>query len=57
VLIAAFATRGAQVILTARKPEAGKAVVKELAEQNLTVQFRPLDVTLTKSIIALREFL
>jgi NAD(P)-dependent dehydrogenase (short-subunit alcohol dehydrogenase family) len=52
-----LATRGAQVILTARKPEAGKAAVKELAEQSLTVQFRPLDVTLTKSIIALREFL
>jgi NAD(P)-dependent dehydrogenase (short-subunit alcohol dehydrogenase family) len=50
-------TRGAQVILTARKPGAGKAAVKELAEQSLTVQFRPLDVTLTKSIIALREFL
>jgi NAD(P)-dependent dehydrogenase (short-subunit alcohol dehydrogenase family) len=52
-----LASRGAQVILTARKPEAGKAAVKKLAAQNLTVQFRPLDVTSTKSIIALREFL
>jgi NAD(P)-dependent dehydrogenase (short-subunit alcohol dehydrogenase family) len=52
-----LASRGAQVILTARKPEAGKAAVKKLAAQNLTVQFRPLDVTSTKSIVALREFL
>ena len=52
-----LATRGAQVILTARKVEAGKAAVKKLAAQNLTVQFRPLDVTSSKSIIALREFL
>jgi NAD(P)-dependent dehydrogenase (short-subunit alcohol dehydrogenase family) len=52
-----LASRGAQVILTARKPEAGKAAVKKLTAQNLTVQFRPLDVTSTKSIIALREFL
>ena len=52
-----LATRGAQVVLTARKLEAGKAAVKKLAAQNLTVQFRPLDVTSSKSIIALREFL
>ena len=52
-----LATRGAQVTLTARKLEAGKAAVKKLAAQNLTVQFRPLDVTSSKSIIALREFL
>jgi short chain dehydrogenase len=52
-----LATRGAQVILTARKLEAGKAAVKKLAAQNLTVQFRPLDVTSSKSIIALGEFL
>jgi NAD(P)-dependent dehydrogenase (short-subunit alcohol dehydrogenase family) len=37
-----LATRGAQVILTARKLEAGKAAAKKLAAQNLTVQFRPL---------------
>ena len=35
----------------------GKAAVKKLAAQNLTVQFQPLDVTSNKSIIALREFL
>jgi len=52
-----LATRGAQVVLTARKSAAGKAAVKRLAAQNLTVQFRPLDVTSGKSIVALREFL
>jgi NAD(P)-dependent dehydrogenase (short-subunit alcohol dehydrogenase family) len=52
-----LAKRGAQVILTARKPEVGKAAVKKLSAQNLTVQFQPLDVTSSKSIVALREFL
>jgi NAD(P)-dependent dehydrogenase (short-subunit alcohol dehydrogenase family) len=52
-----LATRGAQVVLTARKSGAGKAAVKKLAAQNLTVQFRPLDVTSGKSIVDLREFL
>jgi NAD(P)-dependent dehydrogenase (short-subunit alcohol dehydrogenase family) len=52
-----LANRGAQVVLTARKPEVGKAAIKKLAAQNLTVQFQPLDVTSNKSIIALREFL
>jgi NAD(P)-dependent dehydrogenase (short-subunit alcohol dehydrogenase family) len=52
-----LATRGAEVVLTARKSGAGKAAVKRLAEQNVTVRFRPLDVTSGKSIVALREFL
>jgi NAD(P)-dependent dehydrogenase (short-subunit alcohol dehydrogenase family) len=52
-----LATRGAQVVLTARKSVAGKAAVKKLAAQELTVQFQPLDVTSRKSIVALREFL
>src|SRR6516164_994637 len=52
-----LANRGAQVVLTARKREAGEAAVKKLATQNLTVQFQPLDVTSEKSVIALREFL
>ena len=52
-----LATRGAQVVFTARKPEAGKVAVKKLAAQNMTVQFHPLDVTSSKSIVALREFL
>jgi NAD(P)-dependent dehydrogenase (short-subunit alcohol dehydrogenase family) len=52
-----LASRGAQVVLTARKPGAGKAAVKKLAAQNLTVLFQPLNVTSRKSIAALREFL
>ena len=50
-----LAARGAQVVLTARKAEAGEAAVKKLAAQNLTVRFQPLDVTSRKSIVALRE--
>ena len=52
-----LASRGTQVVLTARKGKAGEAAVKKLAAQNLTVQFRTLDVTSMKSIIALRDFL
>ena len=52
-----LATRGAQVVLTARNTEAGKVAVKKLAAQNLTVQFQLLDVTSRKSIVALGEFL
>jgi NAD(P)-dependent dehydrogenase (short-subunit alcohol dehydrogenase family) len=49
--------RGAQVVLTARKPEAGEQAVKKLAAQNLSARFHPLDVTGLESIAALREFL
>jgi len=52
-----LATRGAQVVLTARKPEIGKAAIQKLAAQNLTVQFQPLDVTSPESITDLNEFL
>jgi NAD(P)-dependent dehydrogenase (short-subunit alcohol dehydrogenase family) len=52
-----LASRGAKVVLTARKPKAGEAAAKRLHGQNLTVQFRSLDVTSTKSITALRQFL
>jgi len=52
-----LASRGAQVVLTARKPGAGKTAVKKLAAQNLTVMFQPLNVTSRKSIAALRDFL
>jgi NAD(P)-dependent dehydrogenase (short-subunit alcohol dehydrogenase family) len=52
-----LASRGVQVVLTARKAKAGEAAVKKLTAQNLTVQFRTLDVTSMKSIIALRDFL
>ena len=52
-----LATRGARVVLTARKPAAGDAAVKKLAAQKLTVAFHPLDVTDSKSVIALHDFL
>jgi NAD(P)-dependent dehydrogenase (short-subunit alcohol dehydrogenase family) len=52
-----LASRGVQIVLTARKVKAGEAAVKKLAAKNLAVQFRTLDVTSTRSIIALRDFL
>src|SRR5262245_54336296 len=52
-----LAARGAQVVLTARKPEAGAEAVKKLGEQKLSVQFHPLDVANPESITALRDFL
>jgi NAD(P)-dependent dehydrogenase (short-subunit alcohol dehydrogenase family) len=52
-----LASRGAQVVLTARNAKAAETAAKQLAAQNLTVQFRTLDVTSTKSIRALGEFL
>jgi NAD(P)-dependent dehydrogenase (short-subunit alcohol dehydrogenase family) len=52
-----LAERRAQVVLTARKPEAGERAVKKLAEQNLSARFHPLNVTGPESIAALRDFL
>src|SRR5258708_14878025 len=52
-----LANRGAQVILTARKVEAGREAVEKLAAQKLTVRFHPLDVTSPESAEKLREFL
>ena len=52
-----LAGRGAQVVLTARKPDAGQEAVKQLAAQNLSVQLHPLDTTRAESIAALCEFL
>jgi NAD(P)-dependent dehydrogenase (short-subunit alcohol dehydrogenase family) len=52
-----LAGRGSQVVLTARKPEAGAAAVQKLAAQKLAVTFHPLDVTDQKSIAALGDFL
>jgi NAD(P)-dependent dehydrogenase (short-subunit alcohol dehydrogenase family) len=52
-----LATRGAQVVLTARKPEAGEQALKKLAAQNLSARFHPLNVTDAASITALRDFL
>jgi NAD(P)-dependent dehydrogenase (short-subunit alcohol dehydrogenase family) len=51
------AVRGATVILTARKPDAGATAAKKLAAHRLAVRFHPLDVTSTDSIVALRDFL
>ena len=50
-----LATRGARVILTARKPEAGEAAAKKLAAQKLVTQFHALDVTAAESITRLRD--
>lgn len=52
-----LAARGAEVILTSRNKDAGKAAIKKLAAQKLTVQFHLLDVSSRKSIAALRLFL
>jgi short chain dehydrogenase len=52
-----LASRGAQVVLTARKPDAGQEAVKQLGAQNQSVQFHPLDTTRAESIAALCEFL
>ena len=52
-----LAARGAEVVLTARQPEAGAEAVKRLAAQKLSVQFCPLNVTDAESIAALRLFL
>jgi NAD(P)-dependent dehydrogenase (short-subunit alcohol dehydrogenase family) len=52
-----LAGRGAEVVLTARQPQAGQEAVKKLAAENLSVQFQPLDLASAESISALREFL
>lgn len=52
-----LAIRGARVLLTARKPEAGEAAIKKLRAQKLSVQFHPLDVTGPPSVAELHEFL
>src|SRR3954463_8999655 len=49
--------RGAQVLLTARSPEAGKAAVAKLAAAKSTVQFQTLDVTNPENIVDLRDHL
>jgi len=50
-----LAGRGAQVILTARQPEAGIEAVKKLAAQQLSAEFHPLNVTDSRSAAALRD--
>src|SRR5262245_36738772 len=52
-----LAGRGTQVVLTARKAEAGREAVEKLAAQKLTAQFQPLEVTSSDSASALRDFL
>ncbi len=52
-----LAERGAQVILTARQPEAGEEAVRRLAAQKRAVQFHPLNVTDPKGGAALAGFL
>lgn len=52
-----MAGRGAHVVLTARKAEAGEEAVRKLAAQKLTVQFHRLDVTGPQSIATLGDFL
>ena len=52
-----LASRGAQLVLTARKPEAGEEAVKILAAKNLSARFHPLNVTGPETIAALRDFL
>jgi NAD(P)-dependent dehydrogenase (short-subunit alcohol dehydrogenase family) len=52
-----LASRGAQVVLTARNAEAGEEAIKRLAAHKLTARFCPLDVSSPESIVALRRFL
>ncbi len=52
-----LAARGARLVLTARKAEAGDEAVKQLAAQKVKARFHPLDVTSPESIRGLREFL
>lgn len=52
-----LATQGIRVILTSRDVEKGKAALQALAEEGLTVDYHPLDVTHTDSIQDLRDFL
>jgi len=52
-----LARRGAQVILTARKPEAGKEALAKLEREGLKAAFQPLEVTDEGSVTALRDYL
>ena len=50
-----LALRGAQVVLTARKPEAGQAALSKLGK--VPAQFHPSNVTEPASIARLRDSL
>jgi NAD(P)-dependent dehydrogenase (short-subunit alcohol dehydrogenase family) len=52
-----LAGRGAQVVLTARQPEAGEEALRRFAAQKLSAHFQPLDVTNPQSAAALRDYL
>jgi len=52
-----LAARGAHVVLTARKPEAGAAAIAKLRKEKLAAEFHALDVTDGESIAAFRDFL
>jgi NAD(P)-dependent dehydrogenase (short-subunit alcohol dehydrogenase family) len=52
-----LAERGTQVILTARKREAGQAALKKLTSKKLSARFHLLNVTDAASVAALRDFL
>src|SRR5262249_32840051 len=52
-----LAGRGAQVVLTARKPEAGEEAARKLVAQKVSAQFQPLDVTDHEGILMLHDFL
>jgi len=52
-----LAGRGAQIVLTARKPEAGQAALSKLASQKLSAQFHPLNVADPASVAGLHDFL
>ncbi len=52
-----LAERGAQVVLTSRRPENGEKAVEKLAARNLVVRYHSLDVTSGESIATLAEFL
>jgi NAD(P)-dependent dehydrogenase (short-subunit alcohol dehydrogenase family) len=54
-IVRQLARRGAQVVLTARKAEAGHAAVAQLASEGLSAEFHLLDVTDEASIETLRR--
>jgi NAD(P)-dependent dehydrogenase (short-subunit alcohol dehydrogenase family) len=51
-----LASRGAQVVLTARSADSGRAAVEKLGAHGPPVRFCPLDVTDPKSVAAVRDF-
>src|SRR5262249_30641361 len=52
-----LANRGTQVVLTARKPEAGEQAGEQISPPKLSARFHPLSVTEAESVAALHGFL